>query len=162
MVLESELDVMTSTTTQDFKTSLGSKKSYQVPTPVLQANKEVVAFFGAGVECIGEIWYEGNVQIDGRLEGSVHTKGTLIIGDGAVVKAKIEAGTVICKGNIHGDIVAKESIKLLSPGVIDGTMSAPRLVVETGGVFNGRVTMGSSENSKMDPVVLFAKDFHKN
>jgi len=53
MVLASELDVMTSTTTQDFKTSLGSQKSYQVPTPVLQANKEVVAFFGAGVECIG-------------------------------------------------------------------------------------------------------------
>ena len=165
MALTSELDVvMTSTPApaQDFKTSLGSQKSYQVPTPVLQAKKEVVEFFGAGVECIGEIWYEGNVQIDGRLEGSVHTKGTLVIGDGAVVKAKIEAGTVICKGNVHGDIVAKESIKLLSPGVIDGTMSAPRLLVETGGVFNGRVSMESSKTSKMDPVVLFAKEFHKN
>ena len=162
MALASELDVMTSTPTQDFKTSLGSQKSYQVPTPVLQAKKEVVAFFGAGVECIGEIWYEGNVQIDGRLEGSVHTKGTLVIGDRAVVKAKIEAGTVICKGNFQGDIVAKESIKLLSPGVIDGTMSAPRLLVETGGVFNGRVSMERSEKPKMDPVVLFAKDFHKN
>lgn len=124
--------------------SLGSQKSFQVPIPVLQAKKEVVAFFGAGVECIGEIWYEGNVQIDGRLEGTIHTKGTLVIGDRAVVKAKIEAGTVICKGKIQGDVVAKESIKLLSPGLIDGTMSAPRLSVEIGGVFNGRVSMGAS------------------
>jgi cytoskeletal protein CcmA (bactofilin family) len=124
--------------------SLGSQKSFQVPIPVLQAKKEVVAFFGAGVECIGEIWYEGNVQIDGRLEGTIHTKGTLVIGDRAVVKAKIEAGTVICKGKIQGDVVAKESIKLLSPGLIDGTMSAPRLSVESGGVFNGRVSMGAS------------------
>ncbi len=142
MAVASELDVMMPTQSMD--TSLGSQKSFQVPTPVLQAKKEVVAFFGVGVECIGEIWYEGNVQIDGRLEGTVHTKGTLVIGDRAVVKAKIEAGAVICKGNVQGDVVANESIKLLAPGLIDGTMRAPRLSVETGGVFNGRVSMGSS------------------
>ena len=142
MALTSELEIMPST--KNFYASLGSQKSFQVPTPVMQAKKEVVAFFGSGVECIGEIWYEGNVQIDGRLEGTIHTKGTLVIGDGAVVKAKIEAGNVICKGNIQGEVVAKESIKLLSPGFIDGTMSAPRLSVEAGGVFNGRVTMGTS------------------
>lgn len=124
--------------------SLGSQKLFQVPVPVLQAKKEVVAFFGSGVECVGEIWYEGNVQIDGKLEGTIHTKGTLVIGDRAVVKAKIEAGTVICKGKIQGEVVAEESIKLLSPGLIDGTMSAPRLSVENGSTFNGRVSMGAS------------------
>ena len=129
---------------QESTHSLGSQKSFQVPVPVLQAKKEVVAFFGAGVECIGEIWYEGNVQIDGKLEGTIHTKGTLVIGDRAVVKAKIEAGSVICKGKIQGEVVAKDSIKLLSPGLIDGTMSAPRLSVENGGAFNGHVSMGSS------------------
>jgi len=137
-----EQDVMAPS--QECSTSLGSKKTFQVPTPVMQSKKEVVAFFGVGVECIGEIWYEGNVQIDGRLEGTVHTKGTLVIGDRAVVKAKIEAGSVICKGNIQGEVVAKESIKILSPGLIEGTMSAPRLSVETGGVFHGRVSMGVS------------------
>ena len=142
MALMSEVDV--TTTTPNLKISRGSHKSFHVPTPVVQAEKEVVAFFGVGVECIGEIWYEGSVQIDGRMEGTVHAKGTLVIGDGAIVKAKIEAGSVICKGNIQGEVVAKESIKLLSPGLIDGTMSAPRLSVETGGIFNGRVKMGIS------------------
>ncbi len=142
MTLTSELEI--ETPAKEFSNSLGSQKSFQVPVPVMQAKKEVVAFFGVGVECIGEIWYEGNVQIDGRLEGTIHTKGTLVVGDRAVVKAKIEAGTVICKGNIQGEVVAKESIKLLSPGFIDGTMSAPRLSVETGGMFNGRVSMGGA------------------
>lgn len=160
MALVNELDEITQS--QAFTTSLGSQKSVQVPFPVLQEKKEVVAFFGVGVECIGEIFYEGNVQIDGRLEGTVHTKGTLVIGDRAVVKAKIEAGTVICKGTVHGDVVAKKSVELLSPGLIDGTISAPLVSVETGGVLYGRVSMGHSENSKMDPVVLFAKSFHKN
>ena len=140
MTLVSELGI--TTPTQEPTTSLGSQKLFQVPTPVLHAKKEVVAFLGAGVECIGEIWYEGNMQIDGRLEGTVHTKGTLVIGDRADVKAKIEAGTVICKGKIQGEVVAQETIKLLSPGLIDGTMSAPRLSIENGGVFNGQVSMG--------------------
>ena len=140
---------------------LNSQKSYQVPIPVIESEREVVAFFGHGGECRGELWYEGKVQIDGRLEGVVHTKGTLIIGDRAEVKATIEADTVICKGRIQGDVVAKESIKLLSPGFIDGTVSTPQLSVETGGVFNGRVSMGNSEMPNTDPVVSFTKDFHK-
>ena len=128
---------------QDQITPLGSTKSYQVPQPVVEGKGEVVAFFGPGVECIGEIWYEGDVQIDGGLEGLVHTNGTLVIGDRAVIKATIEAGAVVCQGRIQGDVVAREMVKLLASGSIEGTLSTPRLSVETGGVMNGRVSMGS-------------------
>lgn len=122
---------------------LGSAKSYQIPAPVVMGKSEVVAFFGKGVECIGEIWYEGNVQIDGGLEGQVHAKGTLVIGDRAVIKATIEAEAVVCQGKIQGDVVARETVKLLAQGSIDGTLSTPRLSVETGGIINGHVSMGS-------------------
>ncbi|MDH4192530.1 MAG: polymer-forming cytoskeletal protein [Nitrospirota bacterium] len=138
-------EVETMTIPQGQITSLGSTKSYQIPKPVVEGKSEVVAFFGRGVSCTGEIWYEGNVQIDGGLEGLVHTNGTLVIGDRAVIKATIEAGTVICKGSIQGDVVARETVKLLAPGSIDGTVSTPRLSVETGGVINGRVSMDLSQ-----------------
>ncbi len=143
MALAAQLEE--SVTSQKSMDSIGSQKTVHVPSPVLLGKREVVAFFGPGVQCTGEIWYEGNVQIDGCLEGVVHTKGTLVIGDRAMVKASIEAGTVVCKGNIRGDVVAKEAIKLLAPGFIDGTLCAPRLSVETGGIFNGRVSMGPSK-----------------
>ena len=126
---------------QDQKTSLGSAKSFQVSKPVVEGKSEVVAFFGPGVDCMGEIWYEGNVQIEGRLEGFVHTKGVLVIGDQAVIKASIEAGTIVCKGNIQGDVVARETIQLLAPGSIAGTLRTPRLSVETGGIINGPISM---------------------
>lgn len=127
--------------TMEHMKTLGSQKTFSVSTPVLDGKHEVVAFFGPGVECKGEIWYEGSVQIDGCLEGMVHTKGTLIIGNRAMVKASIEAGTVVCKGSIQGDVIANDNIKLLAPGYIDGTLTTPHLSVETGGMFNGRVSM---------------------
>lgn len=138
-------EVETMVLPNDQITSLGSAKSYQVSKPVVEGKSEVVAFFGPGVRCTGEIWYEGNVQIEGGLEGLVHTKGTLVIGDRAVIKATIEAGTVICKGSIQGDVVARETVKLLAPGSIDGTLRTPRLFVETGGVINGRVSMETAK-----------------
>ncbi len=140
-------EVMVSTI--GFSNTLGSQKTFSTSGTVIDGAHEVVAFFGPGVECKGEIWYEGILQIDGRLEGMIHTKGTLVIGDRAVVKASIEAGTVVCRGNIQGDVRAKENIKLLSPGFIDGTMTTPRLSVETGGMFNGRVSMNGIPKSKL-------------
>jgi cytoskeletal protein CcmA (bactofilin family) len=128
--------------------TLGSQKTFPTAGAISDRAHEVVAFFGPGVECKGEIWYEGIVQIDGRLEGMIHTKGTLVIGDRAVVKASIEAGTVVCQGSIQGDVIAKENIKLLSPGFIDGTLTTSRLSVETGGMFNGRVSMSGNPESK--------------
>ena len=41
----------------DHKKTLGSQKTFSVPTPVLDGKYEVVAFFGPGVECKGEIWF---------------------------------------------------------------------------------------------------------
>ena len=63
MTLVSELGIMPST--QELNTSLGSQKLFQVPTPVLQTKKDVVAFFGAGVECIGEIWDLRGIHLGG-------------------------------------------------------------------------------------------------
>jgi cytoskeletal protein CcmA (bactofilin family) len=133
----------------DSPNTLGSQKTFPTSGSVVGVAHEVVAFFGPGVECKGEIWYEGTVQIDGHLEGMIHAQGTLVIGHRAVVKARIEAGTVVCQGNIQGDVCAKENIKLLSPGFIDGTLTTPRLSVETGGMFNGQVSMSGSPESKL-------------
>ena len=104
----SEVDVMVPN--RNVTNVLSSKKSYRVPVPVIESEREVVAFFGHGGECKGELWYEGNVQIDGRLEGIVHTKGTLIIGDRAEVKATIEADRVVCKGRIQGMSLPKNQL----------------------------------------------------
>jgi cytoskeletal protein CcmA (bactofilin family) len=141
MSLTSEIETMAPS--QDQKTALGSVTSYHVPKPVIAETCEVVAFFGPGVECTGEIWYEGNIQIDGKLEGLIHTQGTLMIGEQAVIQAKIDAGTVICKGKIQGDVMAREKINLLAPGSINGSLKTPQLSVETGGVINGRVSMNN-------------------
>src|SRR5688572_26025310 len=72
---------------------------------------DISAFVGKGVEFKGTITYTGTVKIDGYLDGEIHTDGVLLIGEEAVVQAKITAGTIVSKGKITGDVVAKECVK---------------------------------------------------
>jgi len=107
--------------------------------------EDVIAFVGKGVEFKGTIIYNGTVRIDGIFDGEIHTEGTLLIGEEAVLTAKVSAGTVISKGKITGDITAKEKVRLLSPGVLNGSVKTPTLSMEEGVLFNGTIEMVRAE-----------------
>ena len=92
----------------------------------------LTAFIGAGVQCKGVMNSEGEMHIEGCLEGEIHTKGTLRVGEQAVLKAQIQAGSVISKGQISGSIVARREVRLLSSAVVTGPVSTPHLSVEKG------------------------------
>jgi cytoskeletal protein CcmA (bactofilin family) len=100
-----------------------------------------VAFVGKDVEFKGVITYSGTVRIDGALDGEIHTDGGLLVGPEAVLKAKVTAGTVVCHGNITGDIQATKQIVLCAPAVVQGSLTTPVLSMEEGVVFNGTLEM---------------------
>lgn len=119
-----------------------SKRGQSGHDGVFNQSHDVSAFVGEGVEFKGVINYQGTVRIDGQLEGEIHTSGVLIVGQGAVIDAKVEAGTIICQGKIIGDIIAREKIQLMSPAVVDGSVTTPSLSMEEGVLFNGTCEMG--------------------
>jgi len=102
---------------------------------------DINAFVGKGVEFKGTITYSGTIRIDGYLDGEIHTDGVVLIGEEAVIQAKITAGTVVCKGKVTGDVVAKECVKLRAPAVINGSVKTPVLSMEDGVLFNGALEM---------------------
>jgi cytoskeletal protein CcmA (bactofilin family) len=107
----------------------------------IEGTQDISAFVGKGVEFKGTISYSGTVRIDGYLDGEIHTDGVLLIGEEAVLQAKITAGTVVCKGKITGDILAKEQVKLRAPAVVNGSVKTPLLSMEDGVLFNGSLEM---------------------
>lgn len=106
---------------------------------------EIIAFVGKGVTFRGAISYEGTVRIDGRVDGEIQTTGTLVIGEEAVITAKVEAGTVVSKGKITGDVVAKDRVKLMAPAVLSGSIKAPVFSMEEGVSFDGTCEMTGGE-----------------
>jgi cytoskeletal protein CcmA (bactofilin family) len=108
---------------------------------VAEGAGDISAFVGKGVEFKGTISYSGTVRIDGYLDGEIHTDGMLLIGEDAVIQAKITAGTIVSKGKITGEVVATECVKLRAPAVMNGSVKAPVLSMEDGVLFNGALEM---------------------
>lgn len=84
-----------------------------------------------------------NLQINGRFEGTLDTKGELTIGEKAFVNANIAGDEITIAGRVSGEIIAKKSLKIIPPGRVDGNIKTPLLCVTQGAVLNGHCQMTS-------------------
>ncbi|TRZ98543.1 MAG: polymer-forming cytoskeletal family protein [Nitrospiraceae bacterium] len=105
--------------------------------PYTMSGEESFMFLGKGSQFKGIAAFEGTIRIDGRLEGEIHTKGTLVVGEHAVIEGDVSADVVISGGRVTGNIIAAEKVQLLSTGVVLGTIKTPLLSVEEGVRFMG-------------------------
>src|SRR5207245_1952948 len=98
---------------------------------------EPFTFLGKGAQFKGNMHFEGTVRIDGRLEGEIHTKGTLMVGEHAVIEGDISAGAMVSGGKINGNLTATERVQLLPSAVLNGDLKTPFLKVEEGVQLHG-------------------------
>jgi cytoskeletal protein CcmA (bactofilin family) len=98
---------------------------------------EALTFLARGFEFKGMLNFEGTVRIDGVVTGEIHTKGTLILGEHAIIEGNVTAGTIVSGGKINGNVTAREKVKLVSTAALMGTLRTPLLDVEEGVRFKG-------------------------
>jgi cytoskeletal protein CcmA (bactofilin family) len=101
-----------------------------------------ITLLAKGVELRGEIKVEGTVRIDGRLDGDVHTRGEVIVGEDGVVKGSISAGSLISSGRIKATVTATERVQLLKTATLIGEVHSPIMMMEEGAKFQGVSDMG--------------------
>lgn len=99
-----------------------------------------------------------NLRINGKFDGKLVTKGTLIIGEHATVNADIDGDVVSIAGKVTGDIVAHERLQLVSPAYVLGNVRTPVLNVESGARLNGNCKMDSSKEVRKETEVFMTTD----
>jgi cytoskeletal protein CcmA (bactofilin family) len=104
-------------------------------TPANTNSKNVL---NSDVELKGILRFSGELTFDGKLEGDINSEGTLQLGDNAVVKGNIEVASVVVRGKITGNVVAKEKIDIKARTELFGDIRAPKLVIEEGVTFVGK------------------------
>ncbi|OGW34560.1 MAG: hypothetical protein A2X58_03780 [Nitrospirae bacterium GWC2_56_14] len=114
---------------------------------------EITAFLGKGTEFKGVLSFEGTIRVDGKVEGEVVSKDTLIAGDGAFLQGEITVGTIISSGKIVGNINANQKVHILAPGVVQGNIRTPKLIIEEGVTFDGKCEMAGEKKAVEQKVV---------
>ncbi len=138
---------------QGTSTALLDRMSQEVASLLGEsAAQDMTAIVGANTEFEGILHYNGTIRIDGKVEGEIHTDGVLLIGKEAIINARIRARSIVSCGRIAGDVIATETIALLAPACLKGSVKTPRLSVEEGVHFKGSldVTETDEEVSTID------------
>lgn len=78
-----------------------------------------------------------NLRINGRFEGTLETKGILVIGPHAVVNAHIIGDEIIVAGKLKGEILAKKKLVLMDSAVAEIKVRTAKFTVNEGAVFEG-------------------------
>ena len=94
----------------------------------------------------GDIISEGDFRIDGVLEGSIKTKGKVVIGKEGFVNGSINCLSADVEGKIQGKIYVSEALNLRSTSDINGEVVIGKLIVESGAKFNASCSMKSDKN----------------
>jgi len=100
--------------------------------------KQTLSFVGEGITVIGSMDFgDGEVRLDGRLEGKILGHGTLIIGEKGSLQGEVDVGALVLHGRVDGIVVASDSIRITRTGQLCGRLYAVRFVMEEGGIFEG-------------------------
>lgn len=107
-----------------------------------------VTTIGASIKFRGELAGAEDLIIQGNIEGTINLKNnSLTIGEKGQIKATTFAHNVTVKGHVTGDIMATEKITLTQTGVVNGNLSAPRVILEDGSRFKGSIDMDSKTSN---------------
>ena len=122
---------------------------------MLQKNEElpIKAYLGSDALFRGSLTFEGTVRIDGKFEGQVKTSDTLVIGETGDMRADVKVGTLICKGQLNGTVVASKKIEMHAGSKVKGDIQTPALSIALGAVLDGCLNMTEGESKKVVSLV---------
>jgi cytoskeletal protein CcmA (bactofilin family) len=100
--------------------------------------EKITAFLGESMVFKGQLSFEGTVRLDGKLEGQIIGKDSLVLGETAQIKADIIVGSLIAKGKIFGDITATGKVEIHAGAEVFGNIRTSLLKIEEGAIFVGK------------------------
>jgi len=103
--------------------------------------KNAETIIGPSIRVKGNFFGQGDIIIEGILEGEIKTSNNLLIGTKAKIDANIEAKQAKVSGEVHGNLKIKGYLELTSTAKIDGNIEAGNISIENGAIFNGNCIM---------------------
>lgn len=109
-----------------------------------EAPKGGTTIIGTGTTINGNIESEGDIRIDGFLNGNLTAKSKIFIGPEGSVEGDITGQHADVLGKVTGQLKIKDLLQLMGKCEVEGDIFAGKLQVEPTANFNGSCHMGAS------------------
>lgn len=97
------------------------------------------AVIGKTTRVRGRVSGDGDLLIEGNVEGDIAVRGELTIAEGGRATSSIEAEAVTLRGELDGDVKARGVVRIEAGARVRGDMQAESVSLEEGAEFVGRL-----------------------
>jgi cytoskeletal protein CcmA (bactofilin family) len=110
-----------------------------------------------GTKIVGDLISEGDLRIDGTIEGNLKTPGKIVVGKSGVIKGTLNGTDAHFEGKFSGKLALSGTLTLKASAHIEGEVVLGKLEVEPGATFNvtcamkGAVKEFHSKNEHKEP-----------
>ncbi len=109
-----------------------------VDRPVSKTPSSAQSRIGKSAKFKGDICSDEDLVIDGQVEGGIDiSQNTLVIGSTGLVKANVQARSLVIQGELAGKAQVSERTHITATGRLNGDLVTGRIVIEDGGTFRG-------------------------
>lgn len=123
---------------------------------------KIQTIIGPSIDVRGDFEGQGDVIVEGKIEGSLKTKNNLRVGPEAEIKADVEAENIYVAGRIQGNLKAINEVELAENSQVNGDIATQSLIIEKGAVFNGQCVMTSENGPRKNSREKEVKEIKKN
>ncbi|MFV0566174.1 MAG: polymer-forming cytoskeletal protein [Flavobacteriaceae bacterium] len=99
-----------------------------------------------GTTLMGDLNSEGDFRIDGNVEGTIKTKGKVVLGKTGRITGTLEAVDAYFEGLFSGKLLLSGTLTLKSSAKVEGEVLVKKLAVDPGASFNVSCTMKAAAN----------------
>ena len=106
-----------------------------------------LARLGSSLQIKGQITGTEDLQIDGKVEGSITLRGhQLTVGSTAQLNSEVHASEVVVYGKVVGNVHARDRVDVKTDGSVIGDISTARISIEDGAHFKGRIEIDPTKS----------------
>lgn len=103
--------------------------------------KDKCTIIGPTVAIRGKVKADEDLVIRGRIDASISSTKLVHVDKDGVVKANVEAESVLISGVVVGDITASVRVELMGTARVVGDIASPLMVINDGARLRGKIDM---------------------
>ena len=110
------------------------------------------ATIGASTRIRGRVSGEGDLSIEGSVEGAITLRGDLDVAEGgSAISEAVEANNVTIAGTLEGDVTAQGAVRVASGARVRGSLRGASISIEDGARFSGRIDCDFDLPAELEP-----------
>ncbi len=115
-----------------------------------ETDNKLPNMIGSGTKIIGNVETNGDIRIDGEVEGNIISKGKVVIGSKGKIIGEVQCVNAELSGLIQGVIKVSELLSLKNASKLLGDIFTSKLSIEPGATFTGSCKMGDVNQPKTE------------